>query len=78
MVVVLGLVGAFVVAGLIEGFVTGSPLPTLVRVGIGVLVEVAFITYIVRLGRAATGSPVDRSPPVDAIDGMSGRYTTAT
>lgn len=51
--VVLGLVGAFVVAGLIEGFVTGSPLPTLVRVGIGVLVEIAFITYVVRLGRAA-------------------------
>lgn len=52
-VVVLGLVGAFVVAGLIEGFVTGAPLPTLVRVGVGVLVEAAFITYIVRLGRAA-------------------------
>lgn len=51
-IVVLGLAAAFVVAGLIEGFVTGSPLPTAVRVGIGVLVEVAFVAYIVRLGRA--------------------------
>ncbi len=49
--VVLGLVLAFVVAGLIEGFVTGSPLPTLVRVGIGVAVEVAFLAYVWRLGR---------------------------
>lgn len=63
--VVLGLVGAFVVAGLIEGFVTGSPLPTLVRVGIGVLVEVAFITYIVRLGRAGLH---DRD--VDGVHGL--------
>lgn len=59
--VVLGLVGAFVVAGLIEGFVTGSALPTGVRVGIGVLVEVAFISYIVRFGRrpvSATPAPI--------------------
>ncbi len=70
--VVLGLVGAFVVAGLIEGFVTGSPLPTLVRVGIGVLVEVAFLTYIARLGRAGltdeiaagAGDRAARSTPV--------------
>jgi uncharacterized membrane protein SpoIIM required for sporulation len=60
-VVVLGLVGAFVVAGLIEGFVTGSPLPTAVRVGVGVLVEAAFITYIVRLGREAAAPAVDGS-----------------
>ncbi len=52
-IVVLGLVATFATAGLIEGFVTGSPLPTAVRVGIGVLVEVAFVTYVVRLGPAA-------------------------
>ena len=50
---VLGLMATFVVAGLIEGFVTGSPLPTSVRVGIGVLVEVGFLLYVVVLGRAA-------------------------
>jgi uncharacterized membrane protein SpoIIM required for sporulation len=75
--VVLGLVGAFVVAGLIEGFVTGSPLPTVVRVGIGVLVEAAFITYIVRLGRAATEDPAARVPPAAPTQGMCG-YTVAT
>lgn len=52
-VLVLGLVVTFVVAGLIEGFVTGSPLPTFARVGIGVLVEIAFVLYVVVLGREA-------------------------
>lgn len=48
---VLGLVLTFIVAGAIEGFVTGSTLPTWARVGIGVLVEVAFLLYIVVQGR---------------------------
>ena len=52
-VLVLGLVATFGVAGLIEGFVTGSGLPTAVRVGIGVLVELAFVLYVVVLGREA-------------------------
>ncbi len=52
-VLVLGLVVTFVVAGLIEGFVTGSPLPTFARVGIGVLAEIAFLLYAVVLGREA-------------------------
>ena len=52
-VIVLGLFVAFVVAGLVEGFVTGSSLSTLVRVGIGVAVEAAFILYVVVQGRRA-------------------------
>src|SRR6202041_221819 len=44
--VVLGLVLTFAVAGSIEGFVTGSALPTWARVGVGVTVEVAFAVYI--------------------------------
>lgn len=52
-VIVLGLGATFAVAGLIEGFVTGSGLPTLVRVGIGVVVEAAFLLYVVVLGREA-------------------------
>ena len=51
--IVLGLVLVFVTAGLIEGFVTPSGLETWARVGIGVLVEVAFLTYIVGFGRTA-------------------------
>lgn len=54
-VIVIGLALAFVVAGSIEGFVTGSGLPTSVRVGIGVAVEAAFVTYVVTLGRRAAG-----------------------
>jgi len=52
-VIVAGLILTFLVAGTIEGFVAGSALPTAVRVGIGVVVEVAFILYVVVLGRAA-------------------------
>lgn len=51
--VALGLVGVLAVSGAIEGFVTPSGLPTWVRVGIGVLAEVAFLTYVFTLGRAA-------------------------
>jgi uncharacterized membrane protein SpoIIM required for sporulation len=53
-VVALGLALAFVVAGLIEGFVTGRGVPTGLRVGIGVAAEAAFLTWIVVQGRAAT------------------------
>lgn len=52
-VVVLGLVLVFGVAGLIEGFVTGSALPLALRVGIGAVVWVAFCAYAVLGGRAA-------------------------
>jgi uncharacterized membrane protein SpoIIM required for sporulation len=51
--IVLGLVLMFFVAGTIEGFVTGSALPTAVRVGIGGVVEAVFLVYIVTCGRAA-------------------------
>jgi uncharacterized membrane protein SpoIIM required for sporulation len=61
---VLGTALVFVVAGLIEGFVTPSPLPTAVRVGLGVAVELLFLTWIVGRGRIAadlgfTGHPAD-------------------
>jgi len=52
-VLVLGTVLTLAVAGSIEGFVTGSALPAAARVGIGVSVEVAFLTWVVTRGRAA-------------------------
>jgi uncharacterized membrane protein SpoIIM required for sporulation len=52
-VVILGLMLAFIVAGIIEGFVTPSSLPTAARVGIGAAVELAFVVYIVSFGRRA-------------------------
>lgn len=51
--VALGLVAVLLVSGLIEAFVTPSPLPTVVRIGIGVLAEVLFLAYIVYFGRRA-------------------------
>jgi len=44
-VLVFGVAATLLVAGIIEGFVTGSALPTAVRVGIGIAVEVAFLLY---------------------------------
>ena len=54
--VVLGLMVAFVTAGVIEGFVTPSSLPTAARVGIGLAVEVAFVSYVVGFGRRAAAN----------------------
>ncbi|OBF51913.1 hypothetical protein A5756_19090 [Mycobacterium sp. 852002-53434_SCH5985345] len=51
--VAIGLVGVLLVSGLIEALVTPSPLPTVVRVGIGIIAEAAFLTYIVYFGRRA-------------------------
>jgi uncharacterized membrane protein SpoIIM required for sporulation len=51
--IVLGLVLTFMVAGTIEGFVTGSSLPTAARVGIGIVVEAVFATYVVVCGKSA-------------------------
>lgn len=51
--VALGLVLVLLVSGVIEGFVTPSPLPTWARVGIGVLALVLFLVYVFTLGRRA-------------------------
>lgn len=52
-VMIFGLVFSLACAGFIEGFVTGQPWPTWFRVGIGVVVETAFVTYLVVRGRIA-------------------------
>jgi uncharacterized membrane protein SpoIIM required for sporulation len=51
--IVAGLVVVFLAAGTIEGFVTGSSLPTAARVGIGVLGEAALLSWLLIRGRAA-------------------------
>lgn len=55
-VVVAGLVVVFLVAGVLEGFITPSGLPTWARVGTGVLVELVFVTALVVRGRAAAAA----------------------
>jgi uncharacterized membrane protein SpoIIM required for sporulation len=52
-VVALGLVLVLLVSGLLEAFVTPSPLPTWARIGIGVTVWGAFIAWITVYGRRA-------------------------
>ncbi|MQA03680.1 MAG: stage II sporulation protein M [Streptosporangiales bacterium] len=51
--ITLGLVGVLLVSGIVEAFVTPSPLPTWARIAIGVFVEVAFLVYVFTLGRRA-------------------------
>ncbi len=49
--VAVGLVVVLLISGLIEAVVTPSPLPTFVRIGIGVLAEAAFLSYVIYFGR---------------------------
>jgi uncharacterized membrane protein SpoIIM required for sporulation len=51
--VAIGLVVVLLVSGVIEAFVTPSPLPTWARIGIGIVAELAFLAYVLVLGRAA-------------------------
>lgn len=55
-VLVMGLVPLFLVAGLIEGFITGRPWHSAVRVGIGATVWLAFCAYILVQGKASERS----------------------
>jgi uncharacterized membrane protein SpoIIM required for sporulation len=47
----LGLIAVLLVSGVIEAFVTPSPLPTWARILIGVAAEAAFLAYVTVLGR---------------------------
>ena len=66
--VAVGLVVVLLVSGLIEALVTPSPLPTFVRIGIGVVAEVAFLAYIVYFGRGPSAAgetgDIDDAPDV--------------
>lgn len=54
--IILGLILVFVLAGLIEGFVTPSPLDTWARISIGVAAFVAFWSYILAFGPSAAAA----------------------
>jgi uncharacterized membrane protein SpoIIM required for sporulation len=51
--VAIGFFGVLLVSALIEALVTPSPLPTVVRIGIGVAAEIAFLAYVFHFGRKA-------------------------
>lgn len=68
-VVALGLAAVLLVSGVIEAFVTPSGLPTWARIAIGGTAEIAFVAYVVVLGRrgvaaGATGDIVEREDVV--------------
>jgi uncharacterized membrane protein SpoIIM required for sporulation len=56
--IALGLVVILLVSGLIEAFVTPSPLPTWARISIGALALAAFLAYIGTYGRRAVQAGV--------------------
>jgi uncharacterized membrane protein SpoIIM required for sporulation len=60
----LGLIVVLLVSGVIEAFVTPSPLPTWARIGIGVCAEAAFLSYVIVLGRRAAAAGL--SPDIEA------------
>jgi uncharacterized membrane protein SpoIIM required for sporulation len=64
--IALGLVVVLLVSGVIEAFVTPSPLPTWARLAIGVTAEAVFLAYVFTVGRWAVrrGATGD----VDAAD----------
>lgn len=66
--VAVGMIAVLLVSGLIEALVTPSSLPTFVRIGIGLVAEIAFLAYIFHFGRKAarageTGD-IDDAPDV--------------
>jgi len=64
--IIIGLVLVFVLAGLIEGFVTPSPLDTWARVSIGVAAFLAFWGYVIALGPSAVNAGFTGSIAGDA------------
>lgn len=64
--ILLGLVVAFLMAAMVEGFVTGRPWPTSVRVGIGAAAFTAFwgwtISYAIRARHAASSATAQSLP----------------
>lgn len=70
--IALGLVVVLLVSGLVEAFVTPSGLPTAARIGIGAVVWVAFLSYVVVLGRRGvregdTGDVADRAAVTETL-----------
>ena len=70
--IALGLVVVLLVSGLVEAFVTPSGLPIWARIGIGAVVWLAFLAYVVVLGRRGvregdTGDVSDRAAVTETL-----------
>jgi uncharacterized membrane protein SpoIIM required for sporulation len=71
--IALGLIVVLLVSGVIEAFVTPSPLPTWARIVIGAAAEMAFLGYAILLGRRASLAgqtpDMENAPDVQPIAG---------
>lgn len=69
MTIALGMVATLLVSGSIEAFVTPSSLPTWAHIVIGAAVELAFLSYILILGRRAhrAGQSADIAEAPDVV-----------
>jgi uncharacterized membrane protein SpoIIM required for sporulation len=67
--IALGLIVVLLVSGVIEAFVTPSPLPAWARIGIGAVAEAAFVGYVLVFGRraAAAGASPDMELAPDTV-----------
>lgn len=71
--IALGLIVVLLVSGIIEAFVTPSPLPTWARILIGGCAEAAFLGYVIVLGRraevAGLSPDIEEAPDVVPVAG---------
>jgi uncharacterized membrane protein SpoIIM required for sporulation len=71
--VALGLIVVLLCSGMIEAFVTPSPLPTWARILIGAVAEAAFLGYVIVAGRRATRAgltpDIDEAPDTLPVTG---------
>jgi hypothetical protein len=67
--IALGLIVVLLVSGVIEAFVTPSPLPTWARITIGFCAEAVFLGYVIVCGRraVAAGQTADISEAPDLL-----------
>jgi uncharacterized membrane protein SpoIIM required for sporulation len=67
--IALGLIVVLLVSGVIEAFVTPSPLPTWARITIGLVAEALFLGYVIVCGRRAlaVGQTADISQAPDLV-----------
>ena len=54
--IALGLIVVLLVSGVVEAFVTPSPLPTWARIMIGIIAEGVFLSYVIVAGRRAVAA----------------------
>jgi uncharacterized membrane protein SpoIIM required for sporulation len=71
--IALGMIVVLLISGVIEAFVTPSPLPTWARILIGAVAEAAFLGYVLVLGRRAVraglSSDIEEAPDFAPVTG---------